>query len=105
MEALLLALFVINGIAHIFLYRKLKRTKEPNPTSALPFVLIYPIFGILIWQCIDWVKWPSLVIPILGLLALLFTSILKGKGQFIDYFIAILDTVIPILVLLYLFKF
>ena len=104
MEELLLALFVINGIAHIFLFRKLKRTNEPNPTSALPFVLIYPIFGILIWQGIDSIKWPALVVPILGLLALLFTSIFKGKGQFIDYFIAILDTMIPILVFLHLFN-
>ena len=103
MRELLLALFVINGISHIFLVRKLKRTNEPNPTAALPFVLIYPLFGILIWQGIDWVKWPALVIPILGLLALLLTSITKGKGQFIDYFIAILDTIIPILVFLYLF--
>ena len=105
MRELLLVLFIINGIAHIFLYSKLRRTNEPNSTSALPFVLIYPIFGILIWQGIDWVKWPASVIPVLGLLALLFTSIFKGKAQFIDYFIAILDTVIPILVLMYLFKF
>ncbi len=103
MQGLLLALFTVNGISHIFLFRKLKRTNEPNPTSALPFVLLYILFGILIWQGVGWVKWPALVIPILGLLALLLTSISKGKGQFIDYFIAILDAVIPILVFLYLF--
>lgn len=103
MPELLLVLFIINGISHIFLFRKLKRTNEPNPTLALPFVLIYPLFGILIWQGIGWVKWAALVIPILGLLALLSTSITKGKGQLIDYFIAILDTIIPILVFMYLF--
>ena len=103
MKELLLALFVINGISHIFFYRKLKRTNEPNPSSALPFVLLYPLFGLLIWLGISWVKWPALIIPILGLLALLLTSILKGKGQIIDYFIAVLDTVIPVLVFLYFF--
>ena len=103
MLKLLVVLFIINGISHIFLFKKLKRTNESNPASALPFVLIYTLFGILIWQDVSWVKWPALVIPVLGLLALLLTSIFKGKGQFIDYFIAILDTAIPILILIFLF--
>ncbi len=95
----IVSLFVINAIAHTISYLKLRQIKALNKTSVLIFVFINTLIAILLWQRLDWAKWTALIFPIAGGLGLLTTTILKGKGTWIDIIILILDIVIVRLVL------
>lgn len=95
----IIALFVINAIAHIISYIKLRQIKAPNTMGVLIFVFINVLIVILLWQGLSWAKWTALIFPIIGGLGLFTTTILKGKGIWIDFIILVLDIVIVGLVL------
>lgn len=98
----IISLLLANAVAHIVSYLKLRKVKAPNATGVLAFVFINALIAILIWQGLAWAKWLALIFPAVGGLALLFTTILRGKGTWIDYVILILDIIIISLVLIHL---
>ena len=96
---LIIWMFIANALAHIISYQKLSKAKAPNKMGVLAFVFINILIAILLWQRFEWAKWVAIVFPIVGGLGLLFTTILKRKGIWIDYTIFVLDIVIVGLVL------
>ena len=88
---LLVALFVANATAHFVSYLKLRQNKAPNALGVLAFVFINAIIAVILWQELNWGEWLALVFPAIGGLGLLLTTILKGKGTWIDYIIFVLD--------------
>lgn len=90
----LISLFLANALAHVVSYQRLTKAKAPNATGVLVFVFINAIIAALLWQGISWAKWPALIFPSVGGLALLLTTIIKGEGTWIDYFILLLDIAI-----------
>ena len=96
---LLIGLFIANAVAHIISYQMLRQTKAPNASGVFAFVFINTIIAILLWLNLEWVKWLAIIFPSIGGLGLLTTTILKGKGTWIDYVILILDIAIVGLVL------
>ena len=98
----IILLFVANSILHSVSYLKLKQAKASNATGVLVFVFINVIIAFLLWQVMYWAKWLALIFTALGALGLLFTTIFKGKGTWIDYLILILDVVIVVLTIKYL---
>lgn len=96
----LIYLLIANAIAHIISFVKLNKIKAPNAMGVLLFVFINAIIAFLLWQGFAWVKWLALAFPLLGSLGLLFTTILKKKGTWIDYIILMLDIFIVSLVLM-----
>jgi len=103
MELLIIFLFAANSIAHWFSYGSLKAKNDPGATGVLGFVFINLIIAILLSFEFDWAKWPALIFPLIGGMGLLITTILKGKGTFIDYLIFVLDVITIFLVLRYFF--
>lgn len=99
----LISLFVANAIAHVISYIRLNQAKAPNATGVLGFVFINAIIAVLLYLTFGWVKWLALAFPLIGGLALLTTTILRGKGTWIDYVILVLDIIIVGLVLKYYF--
>jgi len=97
----IIILFIANALAHIISFQKLQKIKAPNAMGVLAFVFINAIIAVLLWQGIAWSKWLALVFPAIGGLGLLFTTILKGKGTWIDFIILFLDIGIIGLVLNY----
>ncbi len=98
MKAIIVALFLVNAVAHIISYLKLRKTKAPNSLGVLVFVFINGAIAGLLWQEIAWATWPAIIFPAIGGLGLLFTTILKGKAIWIDYLILVLDiTIISLL--------
>ena len=95
----IIALLVVNAAAHIISFQKLKKAKAPNSMGVLAFVFINALIALLLWQGLSWAKWLVLIFPAVGGLGLLITSILKGKGTWIDYLILVLDIAIVGLVL------
>lgn len=93
----LIYLLIANAIAHIISYLRLQKSKAPNTTGVLVFVFINAIIALLLWQGFSLAKWVALIFPLIGGFGLLTTTILKGKGTWIDYVILILDIVIIIL--------
>lgn len=91
--------FIANSVLHIISFLNLKKSKSPNATGVLVFVFINAIIAYLLWKDIEWAKWVAVIFPILGGIGLLMTTIMKGKGQWVDYLIFILDIVIVYLVL------
>lgn len=57
------------------------------------FFCINSIIAALLWQEVPWATWPALLFPIVGGLALLTTTIIRGKGKWIDYTILFLDMI------------
>lgn len=95
----LISLFIANAVAHIISYVKPQQAKAPNVMGVLAFVFINAIIALLLWQNMDWAKWPALIFPSVGGLGLLGTTIIQGKGTWIDYVILVLDIVVIGLVL------
>ena len=94
MRYYIIAALIANAVAHIISFRKLKQAEDSNATGVLAFVFINAIIAVLIWQEFAWAKWLALIFPVVGGTALLITTILRGKGTWIDYLILILDIVI-----------
>jgi len=103
MVVTIIALYIANAIAHIISYQRLRKVKAPNARGVLAFVFINVIIAILLWQGLGWSKWLALIFPIVGGLGLLITTILKGKGTWVDFVILVLDIAIIGLVLNYYF--
>jgi len=99
MVVTIIALYIANAIAHIISYQRLRKVKAPNARGVLAFVFINALIALLFWQGLNWAKWLAFIFPAVGGLALLFGTILKGKGTWIDYVILALDIVIVSLVL------
>jgi len=97
----IIALLLVNAVAHIISFQKLKRTKAPNAMGVLVFVFINALIAILLWQGLSWAKWLALIFPAVGGLALFIGTILKGNGAWIDYVILTLDILILALILNY----
>ena len=95
----IIALFVVNAVAHIISFQRLRKIKAPNATGTLAFVFINFMIAFLLWQGLVWSKWLALIFPVVGGLGLLVTTILKSKGTRIDYVILALDIAIVELVL------
>jgi len=95
----IIILFVLNAVAHIISHKKLKAADSTLSNGVLAFVFINGIIALLLLLGINWVNWLAIIFPLIGGLALLFTTILKGKGTLIDYIILILD--VWIIILLY----
>jgi len=95
----IVSLFIANAVAHIISYLQLKKNQSPDATGVLVFVFVNAIIAILLWQGMDWAKWLALGFPALGGIALLTTTIFKGKGTWIDFVILVLDIAIIGLVL------
>jgi hypothetical protein len=91
---ILIILFVINAVAHIISYRKLKATNAPNTLGVLGFIFINIVLALLFWQDVSWAKWLGLIFPAIGGLGLFFSTLIKGRGTWIDCFILILDILI-----------
>ncbi|WP_044213108.1 hypothetical protein [Flammeovirga sp. OC4] len=87
-------MLVANAIAHIISFQKLRKAKAPNSAGVMAFVFINAIIAILLLQNVDWAKWLALIFPSLGGFGLLITTIIKGKGTWIDYIILLLDSTI-----------
>jgi len=100
---LLIVALLGNAIAHIISYLRLRQVKSPGATGVLVFVFINALIALFLWQDLSWTKWFALIFPTIGGVGLLTTTILKGKGAWIDYVILILDIVIIGLVLNYYF--
>ena len=94
MESIIIVLFIANAIAHIISYQRLRQAKAPNAIGVLAFVFIYAIIAVLLWQDLNWSKWLAIIFSAVGSLGLLTTTILKGKGTWIDYVILALDIAI-----------
>lgn len=98
-------LLISNAIAHIISFVKLNRrdamySVSTNAMGVLLFVFINAIIAFLLWQGFAWAKWLAFAFPLIGGLGLLFTTILKKKGTWIDYIILMLDIFIVSLVLM-----
>jgi len=96
---LLISAFVANAIAHIISFQKLKKAKDANAAGVLAFVFINALIALLIGLGFSWAKWPAIAFPAIGGLALFFTTLIQGKGGWIDYVILALDILIISLVL------
>lgn len=96
----LIYLLIANAVAHIVSFVKLNPVKAPNAMGVLVFVFINAGIAALLWQGFTWAKWLALAFPLIGGLGLLFTTILKKKGTWIDYIILVLDIFIVALVLM-----
>lgn len=96
----LIYLLIANAVAHIVSFVKLNQVKAPNAMGVLAFVFINAGIAALLWQGFAWAKWLALAFPFIGGLGLLFTTILKKKGTWIDYIILVLDIFIVALVLM-----
>jgi len=95
----IILLFVSNAVAHIFSFLKLNQTKSTDRFGVLVFVFLNAIIACLLYLNISWIKWLALIVPIIGGMGLLLTTIIKGKGSLIDYIILILDILIIYFVL------
>ena len=65
--------------------------------------IINAIIAFLIYSQLSWAKWLAVFFPTLGVSALLISTILKGKGAFIDYIILLLDVLIIFLTIKHFF--
>jgi len=91
-------LFLANAIAHLASYQKLKSAKDPNAIGVLVFMFINAVLAELVRRDLSWSYWPALLVPAIGGLGLLLTTIVKGKAGWIDYLILVLDIALIILV-------
>jgi len=102
MENLIIIGLVANAIAHVISYLKLRKSKSPNAVGVLAFVFINAIIAVLLWQGVSWAIWLALAFPLIGGLALLFTTIIPGKGGWIDYLILLFDIATLVFVLFHI---
>jgi len=94
MKETIIILLIANAIAHVISYRKLKAANDGGANGVAGFVGINLILALILWQGFPWAKWPVLIFPLIGGLGLLLTTIIKGKGTWIDYLILALDIAI-----------
>jgi len=87
----IIGIFITNCIAHLISFQRLKKTNSSDAPGVLVFSVINAIIAVLLWQDFSWGKWIALVVPFIGGSALLFTKIIRGQGNWIDYVILILD--------------
>lgn len=91
---IIIFLFVLNAIAHLVSFWKLPNKKNSDAGGILGFAILNTGIAYLLWQGFDWAKWFALILPIIGGAGLFSTSIIKGKGRWIDYLIFLIDVVI-----------
>ena len=103
MSITILALFWLNAISHVISFVKLNKTDDPIKNGVLAFVFINAIIAILLYQGVTWGKYPALIFPMLGGMALLVSTLLKGKGTWIDFVIFGIDVVTIGLVIAFFF--
>lgn len=99
----IIGLLIANAIAHIVSFVRLNNIKSPDRFGVMAFVFINAIVAALLWLGFDWAKWLALIFPALGGLGLFATSIVKGKGTWIDYVILILDILLVVFGIMYFF--
>jgi len=99
---LIIALLIANSVAHIVSYGMLRKAKADNAGGVLAFVFINAAIAALLSFNIEWAKWLALAFPAIGGLGLFVTTIVKGKGTWIDYMILILDIVLVALIIKFL---
>ncbi|MEM7375164.1 MAG: hypothetical protein AAF587_41605 [Bacteroidota bacterium] len=90
----IIAALIANAIAHILSFQKLKQAEDSNATGVLAFVFINALIALFLGLDLSWAKWLAIAFPAIGGLALLITTIVKGKGGWIDYTILGLDMLI-----------
>jgi len=99
MKEVIIGLLVANAIAHVVSFKKLKDANDNSANGVAAFVVINLALAVILGLGFAWAKWPVLLFPLIGGLGLLLTTIIKGKGTWIDYVILILDIAIVGLVL------
>lgn len=99
MVTLLISLCILNTLAHLVAFKQLSKAKDPSKIGVLIFAFINTSLALLFSYRIEWAKWPALIFPLLGGSLLVFTTILKGKGTWIEYVLLLLDIGIIITVL------
>jgi len=91
---IIIILLILNAIAHIFSFRKLKAENSSNANGVAGFIFINAVLALILGLGFSWAKFPVLIFPAIGALGLLFTTIFKGEGTLIDFTILILDILI-----------
>jgi len=95
----IIGLLVANAIAHIISFKKLRDANDNGANGVATFIGINLALSVIIGLGFAWAKWPVLIFPLIGGLGLLLTTVVKGKGSWIDYIILFLDVAIVGIVL------
>lgn len=97
----LLGLFMLNAFLHVLSFNYLNRIDDPTKMGVLAFVFINLIIAALIYFGIEWAKYPALIFPLIGGIALFTTTMIPKKGRPVDYAILGVDVVTIIVVLFF----